>query len=69
MDIGKDAKKVRARYELVCPVCGKAAVRRENTPTGTAYLHLTKHGTVRHYPAQASERKPAKRKRSADLHN
>ncbi len=68
-DIGKDAKEVRAKYQLICPVCGKPAVRRENCPAGPAYLHLTKHGTLRHYPAQASERKPAKRKRSTDLHN
>lgn len=63
MDIGKDPKKVRARYELTCPVCGKAAVRRENTPSGAAYLHLTPHGTVRHFvepPAAGGSKKRKK---------
>ena len=71
-DIGKDAKEVRAKYQLICPVCGKPAVRRENCPAGPAYLHLTKHGTLRHFveaPSQAlrasSPRRGAKKKKGA----
>ena len=63
-DIGKDAKEVRAKYQLICPVCGKPAVRRENCPAGPAYLHLTKHGTVRHF-VEAGTKTAAKRKRKA----
>ena len=49
-DIGKDAGAVRAKYDMICPKCGKPAVRREQKPDGTvAYLHLTRHGTVRHF--------------------
>ncbi len=49
-DVGKDAGAVRARYDMICPQCGKPAVRREPKPDGSvAYLHLTKRGTVRHF--------------------
>lgn len=49
-DIGKDAGAVRAKYDMICPKCGKPAVRREPRADGSvAYLHLTKHGTARHF--------------------
>lgn len=63
-DIGKDAKEVRAKFQLICPCCGKPAIRRENTPAGPAYLHLTKHGTDRHY-VEAGTKAGAKRKKKA----
>lgn len=47
MDIGKDAAAVKATYQLMCPVCGKPAIRRENSRAGVAYLHLTKRGSKR----------------------
>lgn len=49
MDIGNNPSDVRAKYQLICPVCGKPAIRRENNRAGVAYLHLTKHGTARHF--------------------
>ncbi len=55
MNIGKDVGKVRAAYTLICPKCGKTAIRRENSRAGVAYLHLTKHGTVRHFIGKAAE--------------
>lgn len=49
-DIGKNPGEVRAKYDMICPLCGKPAVRREPRADGSvAYLHLTKHGTVRHF--------------------
>lgn len=64
-DIGKDAGAVRTKYQMICPKCGKPAVRREPKPDGTvAYLHLTKHGTDRHY-VEAGTKAGAKRKKKA----
>ena len=66
-DIGKDAGVVRAKYDMICPKCGKPAVRREPKPDGTvAYLHLTRHGTVRHFiepPAKVGAKKRKERKK------
>ena len=56
MNIGKDPGAVRAAYQMICPKCGKPAVRRENTPSGVAYLHLTKHGSVRHFIQREAEK-------------
>jgi len=42
-------KETAAKIQLICPKCGKPAVRRENSRAGVAYLHLTKHGTTRHF--------------------
>ncbi len=62
-DIEKDAGAIRARYDMICPKCGKPAVRREPKPDGTvAYLHLTKRGTVRHF-IEASPVKGGAKKR------
>ena len=64
-DIGKDAGAVRAKYDMICPQCGRPAVRREQRPNGTvAYLHLTKHGTIRHF-IEPQETPEKKRKRKA----
>ena len=65
MEIGNKAGEVRAKYDMICPKCGKPAVRREPKPDGTvAYLHLTKHGTLRHF----IEPKPEKKRPSQALH-
>ena len=64
-NIGKDPAAVRAKYQMICPKCGKPAVRREPKPDGTvAYLHLTKHGAVRHFVEPVTPAKKS-RKRSA----
>lgn len=64
-DIGKDAKAVREKYQLICPKCGKPAIRRENSHAGVAYLHLTKRGTERHFITPEEARGTAKRKKGA----
>ena len=64
-DIGKDAKEVRAKYQLICPICGKPAVRRENCPAGPAYLHLTKRGTLRHFVELDGKSAAKKRKKAS----
>ena len=38
-----------AQFTLICPKCGKPAFRREVRQGGTAYLHFTKKGSVRHF--------------------
>lgn len=42
-------KDTGTKIQLICPKCGKPAVRREVRPAGAAYLHLTKNGSVRHF--------------------
>ncbi len=63
-NIGKDPAAVRTKYQMICPKCGKPAVRREPKPDGAvAYLHLTKHGTVRHF-VEPPAAPPKKRKKA-----
>lgn len=62
MDIGKDAAAVKATYQLMCPVCGKPAIRRENSRAGVAYLHLTKHGSKRCFIGKEETARGTKRK-------
>lgn len=64
-DIGNDAGAVRAKFQMICPTCGKPAVRRENGPGGVAYLHLTKHGSVRHFIDPPGSTGTKKRKKGA----
>jgi len=57
-DIGKDAGAVRTKYQLICPTCGKPAVRREARSDGSvAYLHLLRHGSVRHFVEPPKKRR------------
>lgn len=48
-------------YSLTCPVCGKAAFRREERGGEIAYLHLGKGGNARH--VLVPDKKPKKRGR------
>lgn len=62
-NIGKDPAAVRTKYQMICPKCGKPAVRREPKPDGAvAYLHLTKHGTVRHFVEPETPEKKSKKR-------